>query len=316
MEDRKMFITLGILVVVVLISALVVGALTGRINIDTDGEDEENGEIVVEDATGKEVQLEEPPERIVSFMASNTELLFHLLEEDEQDRIVGVDDFSNYPPEAQDLPSVGDSFNVDYEKIIELEPDVVVINQAVSHMRGELEDYGEKAFVTSGESLDDVYSDMKLLGDLCGIPEKAEEKAYELEEEMVEITNETRDLPEEERVDTFYISGAGSEINTPGNDTFQDTLLTNAGANNIFSDEQGWRNVGEEEIIDREPEVIIAPEYLQNEVEELTEKDSWGGIPAVENDDIYYVDGDMISRPGPRIVDIQEDLVNILEGVE
>ncbi len=316
MKDRKMFMTLGILVVVVLISALVIGALTGRITIDTDGEDEENGEIVVEDATGKEVQLEEPPERIVSFMASNTELLFHLLEEDEQDRIVGVDDYSNYPAEAQDLPSVGDSFNVDYEKIIELEPDVVVINQAVSHLRGELEDYGEKAFVTSGESLDDVYSDMQLLGNLCGIPEKAEEKADELEEEMVEITNETKDLTEEERVDTFYISDAGNEINTPGNDTFQDTLLTNAGANNIFSDKQGWSNVGEEEIIDREPEVIIAPEYLQIEVEELTEKDSWGDIPAVENDDIYYVDGDMISRPGPRIVDIQEDLVNILEGVE
>jgi len=313
MEERKILMTLGVLVSVVLISAMVLGALTGRIVIDLNEEDGINGEMVVEDATGKEITLEEPPERIISFMPSNTELLFHL---EVGDRIVGVDDFSNHPPEVQELPSVGDSMNVDYEKIIGLEPDVVVVSQAVSHMRGELEDYGERAFVTNGESLDDVYSDMQLLGELCGIPEKAEEKANELKEEMYEITENTRDLPEEERVDTFYISGAGNDINTPGNDTFQDTLLTNAGANNIFSDKQGWSNVGEEEIIDREPEVIIAPEYLQMEVKELTEKDSWQDIPAVENDHIHYVDGDIMSRPGPRIVEAQEELVNILEDVE
>ncbi len=268
---------------------------------------------VVEDATGEDIEFEEPPERIVSFMPSNTELLFHL---EVGDRVVGVDDFSDHPEEALDLPKVGDSLEVDYEKIVELDPDVVVITEAVSHMREELDQYDIENFVTGGNTLEDVYSDLESLGEMCGVKERGERKAQELRDQIDEITEDTRDLPEEERLDVLYISGTYEEINTPGDGTFQHTLLTNAGADNIASDKSGWSTMSEEEILTRDPEVIIAPGYLEGDVKEYTEKDSWENITAVEKEQVHFVDGDVMSRPGPRIVEGQETLVEIIERSE
>ncbi|MFP4608831.1 MAG: ABC transporter substrate-binding protein [Candidatus Aenigmatarchaeota archaeon] len=316
MENRMLIIGIGVAVAVILVLGAVLGPLTSTIDIDG-SQDEENYR--VEDATGEKVEFEESPERIVSFMPSNTELLFYL---DLGERIVGVDDFSNHPPEVNEkiqsgeIKTVGDSLEVKYEDIVELEPDVVMITQAVIHMRETLDDYGIKSVVTGGETLENVYSDLKILGKMCGIEEEAEEKAQGLKEEMDRITKGTRDLPDEERVDVLYISGINEGINTPGEGTFQHTLLRNAGFNNIASSETGWHTIPEEDIIEAEPEVIIAPNYLEKDVEEYTDKESWQDIPAVENDDIFFVDGDIMSRPGPRVVEAQETLVGIMEEAE
>ncbi|MEF8873680.1 MAG: helical backbone metal receptor [Candidatus Thermoplasmatota archaeon] len=310
MESKGIFIGIGLAVVLILVLGAVIGPLTGTIDMDSDQGEES---YVVEDATGEEIEFEEPPERIISFMPSNTELLFHL---EVGDRVVGVDDYSNYPEEATELPKVGDSMEVDYEKITDLEPDVVIITKAVSDMRGDLDDYGIKSFVTGGNTLEDVYSDLKMLGEMCGVKERGEDKAEDLRNEMNTVTEDTSDLPEEERIDTLYISGIYQGINTPGEGAFQDTLLTNAGADNIASDKEGWSTISEEEIISRDPEVIIAPSYLEGDVKEYTEKDSWQNITAVKKDQVYFVNGDVMSRPGPRVVDAQESLVDLLEGSE
>ncbi len=310
MNSKNVYILIGGLIAVILVSGAVLGPLTGTVDLGVSSDEEES--YVVEDATGEEIGFEEPPERIVSFMPSNTELLFHL---EVGDRVVGVDDYSNYPKEATELPKVGDSLEVDYEKIVELEPDVVVITKGVTQMfEGEAEEYDLKTFVTGGNTLEDVYSDLKMLGKMCGVKERGEEKAHDLRNEMNNITEDTRDLQEEERIDTLYISGIYQGINTPGEGTFQNTLLTNAGADNIASDKEGWSTISEEEIISKDPEVIIAPGYLESDVKEYTEKDSWQNITAVKKDQIYFVNGDVMSRPGPRVVDAQESLVDILEG--
>ncbi len=309
MESKKILIVIGILVAVVLVMGALIGPLSGT--IDLDGSEEPS--YSVEDKTGEKLEFEEPPERIVSFMPSNTELLFYL---EVGDRVVGVDDYSDYPEEARELPNVGDSEGVNYEKIVDLEPDVVVISEAVVNMREYLENYGLKSFVTGGNTLEDVYSDLELLGEMCGVPERGEDKAQELRSRMDEITEDTRDIPEEERIDVLYISGIFQGINTPGEGTFQNTLLTDAGFNNIASDKSGWATISEEEIIDRDPEMIIAPDHLEPQVSEYTEKDSWKNITAVEEDRIHFVDGDVISRPSPRLVDAQEVLVDLLESAE
>lgn len=310
MENRKLFITIGIAVALILVMGAVVGSLTGTLDL---GGSESDESYVVEDATGQEVNFEETPERIVSFMPSNTEHLFHL---GVGDRIVGVDDYSNYPEETSELPKVGDSLEVDYEKIVDLEPDVVVITESVVQMRDQLEEYDLKTVVTGGETLEDVYSDLELLGKMCGLEEKGEEEAQALRDQMKEITEETRDLPEDERIDVLYIAGTNEGISTPGEGTFQDTLLTNAGGKNIASDKDGWSTIEEAKIIDRDPEVIIAPNHLEQGVREYTEKDSWQNITAVESDEIHFVDSDIMSRPGPRIVEAQEILVEILQNAK
>ncbi len=288
--------------VIAVISIMLVGlfAVLPRVS-------EADESITVTDARGEDVNLEAPPERIISFMPSNTEILFHI---GEGDRVVGVDDLSDYPSEVNDLPNVGDSFNVDYEKITELEPDVVVTPSFNTQMIDYLENIGHTVVATNSNTLEDVYTDMRLLGIMCGIEEEANQMADELEDEMNEITQNTADLPQEERVDVFYIASVGP-IYTPGNHTFQNTLIQNAGGNNIADQGDGWWEISKETIVDEDPDVIIATEDLEGQVQKLSEDDVWQSISAVENDEIYYVDDDIFSRPAPRVVEAQSTLTDI-----
>ncbi|MBS3790095.1 MAG: ABC transporter substrate-binding protein [Candidatus Thermoplasmatota archaeon] len=297
--------SIGILVVLVLLGS-------GSVMSAQFEDIQDSKEITVTDARGVEVTFEEPPERIISFMASNTEILFHL---EVGDRVVATDEYSDYPPEVNDLPKVGDSFSVDYETIIDLEPDVVVTPWYNTEMIETLKDNNLTVVATASTTLEDVYSDMKLLGEMCGIENRAEEKVGDLRSEMENITEDTRNLPKEERIDTFYITGI-EPIYTPGNNTFQNTLIEKAGGRNIAGEENGWWTISEETIIAEDPEVIIAPDRLEDDLEELVEEDHWQDITAVENEEIHYIDGDIMSRPGPRIVNAEENLTEIISEVE
>ncbi len=296
MMDKKIICLLLALIVIVSIS------VPSAVNAQN------SGSIEITDARGETIKFDSPPERIVSFMASNTEILFHL---GLGDKVVGVDKYSNHPPEVKDLPKVGDAFNVDYEKIVSLNPDVVVITKANTNMVSSLNEYDLKVVVTDGNSLDDVYSDIKLLGKMCSIEKKAESTADDLKSTMDKITQDMSNIPESNKPRAFYISGTYQGIYTPGNNTFQNTLIENSGCKNIASDKEGWATISEEEIIGEDPEIIIAPHYLKESVEDLTEKDSWRSIEAVQEDQIFFVNGDIMSRPGPRIIDAQLRLVNI-----
>ncbi len=307
MFGKRNFLTvfMSVLVMAILIGS---GSMMG-----TQLEENQNSEeITVIDARGVEVTFEESPERIIPFMPSNTEILFHL---ELGDRVIATDDHSDYPPEANDLPKVGDSFNVNYEKIIDLEPDVVVTPFFNVDMIETLDEHNVTVVATGSTTLQDVYSDMELLGEMCGIEEIAEEKVDDLRSEMDSITEETRDLPEEKRTDTFYITGI-DPIFTPGDNTFQNTLIEKAGGQNIAAEEDGWWTISEEKIIAEDPEVIIATERLEEDLEELIKEDHWQDISAVENEEIYYIDGDIMSRPGPRVVKAQENLTEIIADVE
>ncbi len=269
--------------------------------------------ITVEDARGNTITFEQPPERIVSFMPSNTEILFHL---GLGDRVVGVDDFSDYPPEAKNLPKVGNAFSVDYEKIANLSADVVVVPAQNSEMINKLKQYNQTVVATGSISVEDVYSDMKMLGKMCGMEEEAEQKAQDLKDEMQQITQGREDIPMKDRPDVLYLTSVDPSMYAPGEKTFQHELITKAGGDNIASNKTGWSTISESRIIDSDPDVIIAPESIRKNVENLTEKESWQGIDAVKDDDIHYVNSDVMSRPGPRIVQAETTLVNITSQAE
>ncbi len=268
--------------------------------------------IIVTDARGEEIKLESPPEQIVSYMASNTELLFHI---GVGDRVVGVDDYSDYPSEVEELPSVGDAFEPDIELIISLEPDLVVTAEYNTGLINDLEGHEITVFSTSSTTLEDVYNDMRILGEICGVSEEANSLAQELKDDMGELTEETRDVPEEERPSSLYITGTYQGINTVGSGTFIHSLLENAGLYNVAEEEKGWLTLNEEEVVTKNPEVIIASEETKPSLEEFINKDSWQHITAVEEENVYYVDADLLSRPGPRVIDGQEILVDIAQGI-
>lgn len=271
----------------------------------------ENEDIVITDARGESVEFETPPDRIVSFIPSNTEILFYL---DLGEYVVGTDDFSNYPEEAQDLPKVGDSFSVDYEMIVNLSADVVVLPSYSRDVIDTLKVYNQTVVATGSTTVDDIYTDMKMLGKMCGIEVKAENNANDLKERMEDMKEEG-DKIKDENIDVLYMTYT-SPIYVPGGDTFQNTLISNAGGHNIAANKTGWPTMSEEEILSADPDVIIAPHSLNNSVNELIKKDVWQGISAVENEHIYFVGDDIMSRPGPRVVEAQQKLLDIMSELD
>lgn len=293
-----------ILVLTVLVGLILVGFSAQAVG-------GEEGVSVV-DARGIEVTLDSPPERIVSYMASNTEILFHI---GVGDRVVGVDHYSNHPPEVEDLPRVGD-LEPDIELILYLEPDLVVAAVYNTQLIESMEYHGIPVLATGATTFEDIFDDMRILGRICGVYESADEMATQLEEDFQAVTRESATLPRDERPSVLYITGTWEGINTVGNDTFIHTLLDNAGFENIVGNKTGWLTYNEEEVIFKNPDVIITTESLKGVLSDFLDKDSWQGITAVELGQVYYVEDDLVSRPGPRAIEVQGTLVELAGEAE
>ncbi len=275
-------------------------------------ESEEEQEIVIEDATGKMIEFESAPDRIITFGPASTEILFHI---DEGERVIATDDFSDHPEEVKDLPKVGGFFEPDYEEMVNLSADVIVTRASNQDIIQDLRDLNENVVATHGNTLEDVYRDIELLGRMCGLGEQAEQTADELESTMQKITEDREDIPRDDRVAVLFIVGI-DPIYVPGEGTFQHTLIERAGGNNIARNKTGWATIEEETIIAEDPDMIVTSENLREDLNDLIETDPWQEISAVENDNVFFVNGDEYSRPGPRLIDAQREITNLTVQVE
>lgn len=260
---------------------------------------------VVDDA-GNEVTFEKVPEKVISLQPSNTEILFSL---GSGDKVIGATEYDNYPEEAQSIERVSDSVNINAEQIIDLKPDVVfayTIGQ--KEQLKPLEDSGITVFVIeSALSFDDVYGDIEQIAAVMGEEEKGDEIIDGIQKQLKEVEEKIASVDEKKKV-YFEISPA-PDIYTTGKNTFQQEVMNKAGVENIFADMEGWIKLSEEEIIDRNPELITTTVgYVENPVEEILSRKGWNQISAVKAEEVKLLDGDIMSRPGPRIGEAVEIL--------
>ncbi len=265
------------------------------------------------DGYGREVSILEPAKRVVSIAPSNTEILFAI---GAAAQVVGRDELSDYPPEAVDVTSIGTTYGeLNVEAIVALEPDLVLAAMITSpeHVQT-LEDLGLVVFVLPNPmGMDELYDVLEMAGKLTGHETEAEDLVDELEI-RVETVLET--LAGAAPVPVFYEID-GTDPNAPwttGPGTFQDVLIGLAGGENIASDIEFWGQLSLEEIVARDPAVIVFSEspYVATTPESLAERPGWGEIAAVINGRVYGIDGNWIDRPGPRYVDALETLAKVL----
>lgn len=282
----------------VMLLVLVMLLLPLGCNVGDGGGDDPAG-----DANGEN----EEPLRIISVMPSNTELLFAL---GLGDAVVGVTDFCDYPPELEEaveagrIKRLGDSFNLNEELLVSLEPDLVLFGFA-SDVQDRLDDLGIKSEFIAPASLEETYASIRRIGELTGIVSAAEKLAGNMESAIEALKAEAAQIEEKPQVlmlldlDYLYIAGAG---------TLEDELIAAAGGINVVQAE-GYAQLSEEALIDANPEIILCTFALRDRI--LAEKDSWKGLDAVKNEAIYDIDGDLVNRPGPRLVQGLELLYGI-----
>jgi iron complex transport system substrate-binding protein len=269
--------------------------------------------ILLIDGFGRDVRIPEPAQRVVSLAPSSTEILFAV---GAGAQVIGRDELSDYPPEAIEVASIGTTYGeLNVEAIVALEPDLVLAAMINSpeHIQA-LEDLGIVVFVLPNPmGMDELYDVLEMTGRLTGHETESEDLVDQLEI-RVETVIET--LADAEPVPIFY-EVDGTDPNAPwttGPGTFQDVLINLAAGENIASDIELWGQLSLEEIVARNPAVIVFSDspWVTTTPESLAERPGWGEITAVVNGDVYGIDANWIDRPGPRYVDALEALANLL----
>lgn len=259
---------------------------------------EETTSYTVKDDRGVEFTFDKVPETIVSMQPSNTEILFAL---GQGDKIVGVTEYDEYPKEALEIERIGSTLEFNGERIIELKPDVAfAYDNAPEETLKLLEDAGLKVFViNSSESIADVYENIEKIAQVVKQEEQAKTVIDDIKAKIAAVQEKVASVETPKNV-YFEIAPAPS-IYTTGSGTFQQELLELANVKNVFDDQEQWVQVSEEQVIEKNPDVILSSVSDESDVDVILGRAGWDKIAAVQNKDVYYVEKNVVSRPGPRI---------------
>lgn len=230
------------------------------------------------------------------------------------DRVVGVGDYSHWPPEVEKLPRLGGLFNPNLEKIVALKPDLAVLVPSERDLGKKLERFEIDSLILSNESLADIERSFHALADRCGVPEAGNRLTAEWRQGL-----QPDPLPGAPRVllSTGRPAGRLTDMVVAGPRTFLDELLQRLGAVNAFGDAPiRYPEVGMEEVVARAPDVVIelradpvAPEVVRRLV------DDWKAlpqVPAVREGRVHVIAGDHILIPGPRLPRFYRELRAVL----
>jgi iron complex transport system substrate-binding protein len=284
-------------------------------NTDLDVTETEDG-IVVIDLMGRTVRLEEAAKRIVVLSPSDCEIVYDL---GAGDTIVGRSVYCDYPSQVEDLPVLDTGADLNVEQILALTPDLVLMqtmNQTKEQVEA-LEAAGIAVAVGEATNLEEVYESIEMIGKLTGLSSKAEDIVSEMKDTFATLQKDAGSIAKGCSI-YFEVSPLEFGLWTAGEGTFFTELAQMFGATNTFSDVNGWAEISEEQVLSRNPDVIITTNPYHGvgptSEEEIRMRTGWQELKAVQLDQVYYMDPDLISRPGPRLVDAAKTLLEILQG--
>lgn len=266
--------------------------------------------MVITDMAGREVKIPAEPQRIVSLAPSITEILFAL---NLGDRVAGVTQFCNYPPEATEKPQVGGFSDVSIEKLLETQPDLVLAASIhMAQVLPELEKLGLPVLVIDARNFPGVLDSIRLIGKVTGAEEAAEALTAQMQERADKVAQAVKGRP---RPRVYW--ELDSTLWTVGPGSFVQDLIERAGGENIAANaEMAWVQLTAEAIIAADPEVIFLANHPWGEsAETVKARPGWEKISAVVNGRIVELtqeQGDIVSRPGPRVIDALEMIARAL----
>jgi iron complex transport system substrate-binding protein len=267
------------------------------------------------DGLQRPVTLAKPAGRIVSLSPSVTEILFAI---GAGGQVVGVDQFSDYPPEAKKLPNVGQGFDkLNTEQILALKPDLVLAaNTIAADKVKSLQDLGLTVFsLANPTTLDGMYDSLRTVAQLSGHSAETETLIASLKERVKAVETKVADAKTQPLV-LYELDATNPNAPwTSGPGTFIDTLIRMPGGRNVGAVLKGdWAQISLEEILRQSPDVIFLGDFTLGGItpEMVKARSGWGTIAAVKQNQVYTIDDNIVSRPGPRMVDGLETLAKTL----
>lgn len=271
------------------------------------------GDLTFTDGLGREIKLEAPAQRVVSLAPSNTEILFAV---GAGSQVVGREEFSDYPEAAKNVTSIGPAFEaLNTELIVSLKPDLVLAAGINSPEQVKtLEDLGLTVYYLSNpHTLEEMYDNLNIVAQLTGHEAETATLIESLKQRVAAVDEKM--APSSSRVSVFYELDSTDPAKpfTAGKGTFITLLIERAGGHNIAADLDDYPQMSLEQIVAADPAMIILGDSMWGITPEMVAaRPGWENLNAVKNGQVVPFDDNLVSRPGPRLVDGLEQLAKLL----
>lgn len=251
--------------------------------------------VTVTDDAGREVTIEAEPARIVSLAPANTEILYGL---GLLDRVVGVTTYDDYPAEVADIEKIGDFVSPNLEAIAALQPDLVLATTGVqADVIERIEGTGAVVIAVDPQTLEALYAAIEMVGAATGAVAEAVELTESMRVQIEDIA---------ERVETApvrcFIEIAQDPLFTAGGGTLLDDLIAHAGGENVVT-QAGYVGYSLEQLLTDDPAVYLATKGSMSDPADLKKRPGYDALSAVRDSRVAVLDDNLVSRPGPRIVE-------------
>ena len=270
--------------------------------------------LTITDGLQRTITLDTPAQRIVSLAPSNTEVLFAI---GAGSQIVGRDPLSDYPAEAQEITDIGDTFiQLNVELIISLEPDLVLAAEITPPEQvAQLEQVGVVVFwLANPRDFEGLYTNLITVGQLTGHDLEAATYAESLRTRVSAVQTTVSGVAEKPVV--FYEVDGLTDPNAPytaGTGTFIDLIINAAGGQNAAGVLDGYKQMSIEELLVQNPDFILLGDSAYGATpEQVAQRAGWSDLAAVQSNQVLPFDDNLMSRPGPRMIDAVEQLARLL----
>jgi len=272
-----------------------------------------SGNLTLTDGLGREVKLNGPAQHVVSLAPSNTEILFAI---GAGGQVVGRDALSDFPAEAKNLTDIGSTFDaLNTEQIVSLKPDLVLAAEInTPEQVKQLEALGLTVYYLKNPlTLEEMYGNLGIVAQLTGHEKEAAALTESLKARVAAVDQKI--APISSRPNVFYELDATDPAKpyTAGKGTFITQLIERAGGHNIAADIDGYPQLSLEQVVAADPSFIILGDSAYGITpESIAARPGWENLSAVKNSKVFPFDDNLVSRPGPRLVDALEGLAKLL----
>ncbi len=271
--------------------------------------------LTLTDGLGRNVILNQPAQRIISLAPSNTEILYAI---GAGKQVIGRDDYSDYPAEVQSLPKLGDSNKINFEQIVALKPDLVLmagINNKEDVKK--FEDLGLNVYYLNNPvTLEDMYANLAIAGSLTGHDAEVKKLVDSLKQRVAAVDEKIKTASNKPVVYYELDATDPAKPYTIGPGTFGDLLINRAGGVNLTTVAgitDPYPAISLEQVVKTDPDFIVLGDSMWGAtVDSVGQRPGWEKLKAVTNQEVVPFDDNLVSRPGPRLVDGLEAMAKLI----
>jgi iron complex transport system substrate-binding protein len=254
------------------------------------------------------------PERIISLAPSITETLYAL---GLGDRLIAASTYCTYPKAAQQLPKIGDYGNYNFEAIVSMKPDLVMLLSEFDAEKTRLTGLNIPYLETGTYFIDDILETIRVIGDTCGVEARSQELIEQLQNRMAAHVTNTTNRPR-----TLIVfnrepeNGKVKQVHAFGTECLHNELLELAGGKNVVPGKLPFSILSREALLRLNPDVIIELSAANIPDDPSAPWQNLSNIAAVKNNRITVITGNRTFIPGPRFIETLEDIAQAIQRNE